>query len=173
MGHFKRSTLAYDKLRQIQQQLDISEHKLKQDEPTRWNSTLYMLQSVVKQRMSLAAYGSDRSIPVLTATQLDIANKVINVLSPVEEITKGISKDTTCILMIIPSVRGLRKTLEQSLDDRSICTMKSEMLESLRRRFSEIEETDFLVISTMLNPQFKDKFFSSKRFQGCTVSVRL
>ena len=80
MGHFKRSTLAYDKLRQIQQQLDISEHKLKQDEPTRWNSTLYMLQSVVEQRMSLAAYGSDRSIPVLTATQLDIANKVINVL---------------------------------------------------------------------------------------------
>ena len=77
MGHFKRSTLAYDKLRQIQQQLDISEHKLKQDELTRWNSTLYMLQSVVEQRMSLAVYGSDRSIPVLTATQLDIANKVI------------------------------------------------------------------------------------------------
>ena len=123
-----------------------------------------MLQSVVEQRMSLAAYGSDYSIPALTATQLDMANKVINVLSPVEEITKGISKDTTCILMIIPSVRGLRKTLEQSLDDRGICTMKFEILESLHRRFSEIKETDFLVISTMLDPQFKDKFFSSKRF---------
>ena len=89
--------MAYDKLRQIQQQLDILEHKLKQDEPTKWNSSCYMLQSVVEQRMSLAAYGSDGSIPVLTATQLDIANKVMNVLSPIKEITKCNSEDTTCI----------------------------------------------------------------------------
>ena len=49
-----------------------------------------MLQSVVEQIMSMGAYGSDGFIPVLTATQLDIANKVINVLSPVEEVTKCI-----------------------------------------------------------------------------------
>ena len=41
--------------------------------------------------------------------------------------------------------------------------MKSEMLESLQR-FSEIE-TDFLVISTMLDPWFKEIFFSSTRFR--------
>ena len=97
IGHFRRSTVAYDKLKEIQQQLGTSEHKLQQNEPTRWNSSLYMLQSIVDQRMSLAAYGSDGSIPVLTAAQLDIASKVINVLLPIDEITKCISEDTACI----------------------------------------------------------------------------
>ena len=43
MGHFKHSTIAYHKLDQIQDRLDINKHKLQQDKPTRWNSTLYML----------------------------------------------------------------------------------------------------------------------------------
>ena len=168
VGHFQRSTVAYDKLKQIQQQLDVTQHTLKRDEPTRWNSSLYMLQSIVEQKMCLAAYGSDSSIPVLT----DIANKVINVLLPVEEITKCISEDTTCISVIISLVRGLKKTLEQSDEDRGVRTMKSEMLESLQRRFSNIEETDFLVLSTMLDPRFKDKFFSSSAHEHAKVLLK-
>ena len=38
--------------------------------------------------MALAAYGSDGAIPVLSAHQLDNANKVIEVLTPVEEIKR-------------------------------------------------------------------------------------
>ena len=86
VGHFRRSTVANDKLMKIQWQPHALEHNLKQDEPTRWNSSFYMFKSIVEQKMSLAAYGSDGStcIPVLTSAQLDLANKV---LSPVEEIT--------------------------------------------------------------------------------------
>jgi len=40
VGHFKHSTLAYSRLREIQQNLGLSQHQLKQDEPTQWNSTL-------------------------------------------------------------------------------------------------------------------------------------
>ena len=71
----------------IQRRLNLPEHHLKQDEPTRWNTSLYMLQSVMEQKMA-PAYGSDGSITVLTSTQLDIATKVISILSPIEEITK-------------------------------------------------------------------------------------
>jgi len=34
VGHFRRSTVAYDKLRKIQQQIHVPGHNLKQDEPT-------------------------------------------------------------------------------------------------------------------------------------------
>ena len=95
VGHFKRSIVPYNKLNEIQRRLNLPEHHLKQDEPTRWNTSLsrwntslYMLQSVMEQKMALAAYGSDGSITVLTSTQLDIATKVISILSPIEEITK-------------------------------------------------------------------------------------
>ena len=40
--------------------------------------------------MVLAAYGTDGSICVLTSLQLDTATKVINILTPIEEITKDI-----------------------------------------------------------------------------------
>jgi len=88
VGHFKRSTVAYNKLNEIQRRLKLPEHHLKQDEPTQWNLSLYMLQSIMEQKMALAAYGSDGSIVVLTSVQLDIATKVISILSPIKEITK-------------------------------------------------------------------------------------
>ena len=86
-----------ESLKEIQKNLDLPQHNLKQDEPTRWNSSLYMIQSVVEQKIAIAAYGTDGSMRVLTASQLDIATKVINILSPIEEITKNISAEFSSI----------------------------------------------------------------------------
>jgi len=84
VGHFKCSSLAYGKLHQLQSSL---QHRLKQGEPTCWNSSFYMLQSIIEQKMAIAAYGSENDILVLSQAQIDLANKVIKVLEPVKEIT--------------------------------------------------------------------------------------
>ena len=89
MGHFKHSLLAYSCLREIQPNLSLPLHQLKQDEPTRWNSTLYMLQSIIEQKMTLAAYSTQYDIVQLSSYQLDLASKIVAVLSLVEEITKS------------------------------------------------------------------------------------
>ena len=169
VGHFKRSTLASEKLKDIQKNLSLPQHNLKQDEPTRWNSSLYMIQSVVEQKMAIAAYGADGSIPVLSASQLDIATKVINTLTPIEEITRNISAEADSISQVIPLVRALAKVLEKEVEDTGVRSMKNKMLDSLRSRFNDIEEKDFLVIATLLDPRYKDKFFSSGL--SCHVSM--
>ena len=161
VGHFKRSTIAYDKLKAIQQRLDLPQHHLKQDEPTHWNTSLYMLESIIEQKVALAAYSVDGSIPLLTASQLDTANKVVKVLKPVEEITKCISKDEATISLIIPLVCALQKTLEEHDDDSGVRRMKAEMLNFLQRRYSDMETTDCLALATIIDPRFKDKSFSS------------
>ena len=112
-----------------------------------------MLQSVVEQKVSLAAYGADGAIPVLTASQLDTANKVINILAPIEEITQNISAS---ISQVIPLVRALNKVLKEDQD-----TGIRKMLDSLHSRFDDIEEREFLVLATMLDPRHKNKFFST------------
>ena len=38
--------------------------------------------------------------------------------------------------------------------------MKAEMLKSLKTRFANVEENEHLVMATLLDPRFKDKFFS-------------
>ena len=45
------------------------------------------------------------------------------------------------------------------------------MLASLQRRFADIKETDFLVLATLLDPQFKDKSFSSSALRQDAVTM--
>ena len=39
--------------------------------------------------------------------------------------------------------------------------MKADMLQSLNRRYDGVEEEEILAVATMLDPCFKDKFFST------------
>ena len=103
---------------------------LKQDIVTRWNSTLYMLQSIIAQKVALAAYTTENDdIPQLSSHQLEIIDKVIMVLQPVEDITKSISSEKASVSVIIPFVRALR-SWENCSNDRGVQTMKNEMLTS-------------------------------------------
>lgn len=49
-----------------------------------------MLQRLMEQKMAPAANASENNISWLTPNQLIIANKVIKVLTPIEEMTKSI-----------------------------------------------------------------------------------
>jgi len=48
-------------------------------------------------------------------------------------------------------------------DDVDLRTMKSEMTASLERRFDEIEQIEELCVTTMLDPRFKNKFFTEAK----------
>lgn len=92
VGHFRHSCLAYSRLRVIQENLGLPQHRLIQDEPTRWNSSLYMLQRILEQKMALAAYATEHMIIQLTSYQLELVAKIVAALSPIEEVTKSISQ---------------------------------------------------------------------------------
>ena len=160
VGHFKHSSLAYSRLREIQNNLSLPPHRLKQDEPTRWNSTLYMIQSLIEQKMALAAYSTEYDLVQLSPHQLDLANKIVAALSPIEEIMKSISANAASVSAIIPFIRMLQRSLEKHHNDRGVQTMKHEMLKSLKQRYADAECNEILTISTILDPRFKEKFFS-------------
>ena len=138
-----------------------SKHKLKQDVSTRWNSTLYMVESILEQKMALAAYAAENSIAQFTPTQLELAKRIVVVLSPVEEITQSISKETATLSVVIPNIRVLLRAWEKNHDDQGICSMKGEMIKSLKSRFVGIKENRLLSLATILDPRFKDKLFAS------------
>lgn len=103
VSHFKRSQLAASKLKDIQSSLGIPQHRLQQDVTTRWNSSLYMLQSILEQKVALAAYAAECSdIPQLSPHQFNIIEKTIAVLSPIESITKSVSSQDASVSIIIP-----------------------------------------------------------------------
>ena len=94
VSHFKRLPLVSHRFKEIQASLGCPQHKLKQDVATRWNSSLYMLESIAEQKMALAAYVTECSdIPQLSVYQLSIIEKLIKLLRPIEDITQAISSD--------------------------------------------------------------------------------
>ena len=60
-----------------------------------------------------------------------------------------------------PVVRALARYLDKHDNDSGVRTMKSEMLDSLNRRFENMENEEFLLLSTALDPRYKDKFFTT------------
>ena len=97
---------------------------------------------------------------ILTPTQIDLAEKIITVLTPMDEITNSISADASSISVVIPFLRMLTKTLEKEHHDEGVRQMKRGMLRSLCSRYDDVEDYEYLVLATLLAPRFKDKFFS-------------
>lgn len=77
-----------------------------------------------RAKIAIATYGSENTIRFLNSTQLDLTNKIVNALEPIEEITKSVSEDLACISLVIPLIRALTKTIEQNKDDHGVRTMK-------------------------------------------------
>ena len=172
VGHFHRSSVASHNLKRIQDSLNIPQHKLKLDVVTRWNSTLYMFESVLEQKMALTAYCTEIGcIQQLTPHQLELMRKCVDILSPIEEITHSISADLASISIVIPYIRILTRTLEKNDNDSGIRTMKGELLKSLKCHFAGIEERKELCLATLLDPRFKDKFFSGNIIRATVKEI--
>ena len=110
--------------------------------------------------MALTAYSSEYDIAQSSPHQLDLVNKIISALTPIEEITKSITTYAASVSAKIPFIRMLEKSLEKHHDDRGVQTMKKEMLKSLKQWYTCAEPNEILTISIALDPRFKDKCYS-------------
>ena len=71
--------------------------------------------------MALAAYATEHGgITMLNSHQLEIVQQLISLLKPIEEVTKMISKNLTCISAVIPLVRILERMLNKHDDNAGI-----------------------------------------------------
>ena len=69
-----------------------------------------MVKSVIEQKMSLVVYATETRIVTLSPTQLDLAEKIVDALLPIEELTKSISVDFASVSLVILFVKTLSKT---------------------------------------------------------------
>ena len=63
--------------------------------------------------------------------------------------------------VIISIINTLKKTITQQEEDHGIMAMKRGMLRSLADRYGNIEQEPLCILTTVLDPQFKLKGFSS------------
>ncbi|KAI7811793.1 putative zinc finger BED domain-containing protein 1-like [Triplophysa rosa] len=91
-----RSTVAAEKLKATQQQMGLPELKLKQDCPTRWNSTFYMLRRFLdnKDAIITTLVLLSARLETLTQDEWKEMEEASEVLKPFEEVTVEISGES-------------------------------------------------------------------------------
>lgn len=170
--YFHRSTKATEKLLSMQSQANTTTKpvKLKQDVETRWNSTFYMMERLLKLReaVTTALCLSGRNDLCLTNSEFDSMQQIVSVLGAFEKATREMSSESfISVSKIIPLVHLLQGALggsstpvvneSQSLESK----LKAELKRQLKRRFSQLESNHTLSTSTILDPRFKKIAFCS------------
>ena len=99
------------------------QRKLQQDCPTRWNSTYYMIRSLLENRWPVTAVLSDEAVTQRKYRYLDLSSEnwiVLEelVLEPLEVATVFLSKEVNVSLSaVLPMIQGLVSKLGADEDD--------------------------------------------------------
>jgi len=162
--HFNHSTIAQKQLQAIQERLNQPHLKVFQDCITRWNSTFYMFERILKVKDALSLYINDSKINPILPEEWKIIESCIELLKPFEEATRELSSSHALISSVIPIIQMLEKKVDDCLKRshdfdpirQAVTTLKSE----LSTKFSNLVENNLYVIATYLDPRYKHKFFT-------------
>jgi Protein of unknown function (DUF 659) len=168
--YFHRSTLAADKLRELQVQMRPGQTPLKliNDVVTRWNSTQHMCQRVYELQEPLNAAIAVLLNPVEPLTQDDwkALKEITLVLKPFDAVTVEISAETTVtISKVIMLTRGLSIAclkIKPSMTHDLSKELMNKLQEGMQARFGAFESNMLLARATFLDPRFKKNGFATE-----------
>lgn len=164
VGHFKHSSTAKERLTGFQQTLQVPSHCLIQDVQTRWNSSYLMLERLIEQKQALSLYSTQHGLEIFSTAQWTVAENVITVLKFFETETRRLSFTEACASDIIPTTTILFHALENLRPPR-LGAMKKALIDSMKNRFKVYQESEDLLLATILDARYKNKFFSDSSTQ--------
>lgn len=163
---FKKSPHSLNKLHETQKQLGFPELKLKQDVPTRWNSTYDMLQRVFQNKdpllSTLAVLGNDSF--KLNNEEWVVIAQALSLLKVFYDLTNEISSEKTVSLSkSFLLAWNLNSFLINKLKDPNLHPVVRNMTtifnQETEKRFLINEPWNIGPESALLDPRFKKKSF--------------
>ncbi|KAL4113409.1 hypothetical protein QTP88_017034 [Uroleucon formosanum] len=168
VGFFKRSEVGNRILGEKQTQLGFTQLlKLKQDVRTRWNSTLIMLERLVKLKepLTVTMISVKEAPSNLTPEEWVIIEDIVPLLRPFNSLTIELSAEQyPTISKVVPLLRGLQTSLNAKTPKTSLGSfIKSNLMLQVNRRFEGIEKqslTPYFSRATLLDPRCKKAAFA-------------
>ena len=94
----------------------------------------------------------------LTKNDWELIEKVVKSLKPFEDATKMLSNSQACISSFIPVITTIIKNLETG-QEHGVKTYRKNLKGSMEIRFASVENEKVLIVSTFLDPRYKDCYF--------------
>ncbi|XP_053179676.1 E3 SUMO-protein ligase ZBED1-like [Scomber japonicus] len=159
VGHFKHSPPNAAGLEQQQVAHGLPKDALTQDVSTRWNSTLEMVRSVLKNKEplknTLALHTTKVTMP--TPAEMDKLQKLEAVLEPCRYITELLGGEKyVSSSVVLPALSHLYNAMQVSEDDPAyLAKFKEALMNDLDQR-KDKTNMEWLKVATALDPRFKD-----------------
>ena len=156
--HIKSSTPSSYMLLSLQEELELPEHRVLQENNTRWWSILMMMQSIMNNRIPIAYLlgKNNKTHLILSGSDENNMQAIIELLKPLKVFGEKLSSETNVtISLVIPIFERLKLHLQNSGQDCSLVTdMKAKMLAKLRTRYSS-DQMQILKTCTILDVRSK------------------
>uniref|UniRef100_A0A6I8QLY6 BED-type domain-containing protein n=1 Tax=Xenopus tropicalis TaxID=8364 RepID=A0A6I8QLY6_XENTR len=164
-GHFRRSPTASASLSRMQRQHSLPPHRLICDLPTRWNSTLHMVERLVEQRWAVSNYLLEHSargtqganLGYFSAEQWQQMRQLCRVLAPFEQATRFVSRDKQGEEAgdDLLHLQGSQEEVGRG----HLFYMAAHMQTCLRSdsRICAIKDREDYWVATMIDPRYKEK----------------
>ncbi|KAL2085023.1 hypothetical protein ACEWY4_020541 [Coilia grayii] len=173
--YIRRSTVATEKLRQMQQSMGQPQLRPKMDVVTRWNSTFYMQQRILEIKEPLVSTSAllNPQEPTLSHAEWEALEEACAVLAPFEEVTKEMSSESfvTGSKAILIS-RGLQRFVvkkQRTPPQKPSCDVNA-LASQINNRFGNLEKVSVLADATFLDPRFKRHGFVTEIYANQTMS---
>ncbi|KAJ8923077.1 hypothetical protein NQ315_001629 [Exocentrus adspersus] len=169
VAHFRDNATAGTQLATVLEETGAPVKKLIKDVPTRWNSTFYMMERLLQLEEAISsatALLDDDTIPAITVEEWQLLGDIKKILEPMESVTKMMSsQDYVCISSIIILTEGLERVYKE-MQKRITSTLPGnvilEFLKGIQIRLGDLEISETLLVSTFLDPRFKNVGFSNE-----------
>ncbi|XP_033995699.1 zinc finger BED domain-containing protein 1-like [Trematomus bernacchii] len=149
-----------------QQQLNLPEHSLKTECPTRWGSRQAMIDRVLEQQKAIAqVLSSDRKTRHLSLTwqDVDVLEAINKSLSPLVEFTDTLSGEKyVSVSFFKPTLHLFNNSLLAVQEDDTDLTksIKKKILDYLNDKYDDAATQELLDMASALDPRFKLKYVS-------------
>ena len=159
VGHFKHSSLAKSKLKHAQVHYELPNLKLVQDVPTRWNSTYYMIDMLIKNKLAINSVlieNAKTDILLISNQEEILMIRLINLLVDFQKATTFLGGENYCSASVVKVIyRKLAKSLAFNPEQNIIISkLKKTILSDLQLRQKEC--ADILLECTFFDPRNKN-----------------
>ncbi|XP_046387499.1 zinc finger BED domain-containing protein 4-like [Ischnura elegans] len=188
VGSFKHSAKNSKLLKSCQTQLRLPQHRMIQDEPTRWNSSLHMLRRVIEQKEAIILVSSKSDIKLSVDMVSDdwmTMQYAVSILEIFEQATLQVSKSSSTVseerdrmIFISFSSGDSTYTYNKNVVENSNCQgsglqgLKNDLISSLKLRYPNVEANLTYACATILDPGFKaTPFQNSDAIEAAKVKI--
>ncbi|XP_040151483.1 E3 SUMO-protein ligase ZBED1-like [Anopheles arabiensis] len=169
--HFKKSSKAANKLSEMQTSLNHPELKLKQDCPTRWNSTYDMLDRIKQNRIPLASCIATLKIKSkLDEDDWCIIEQATKILKLFNTVTVEIMAEKTVTISIMgfltrSLLQKMKEKREKEIFHEKVAELVDVLIVGLEDRFEATNNLEIVSCGIFLDPRFKKVGFLGNNAQ--------